>query len=868
MPPGQLLTEWRRNSCDVVDRALAFKRRCVSCPVRVAAPTPQPPCAGADADAPLTLAFSRDLASPPSNAGGNGTLTCPVSFPAASAQAAAGPRTGSGSGLPPASTPPPITDRRSSLPLLDRGRRRSINLAGIPRLLARPVPTPASALSPVAAPPSNDTTRPTKAKKHKKRKRSITRSIFSFSKGSSSTRSRESGHSLVSLNSETGVGDILQQQLGKASPGPGGGGSSSAGSNASSGGSSGTSPTRRGAFSLPFRRSAGHGDGVGSSGGDYFVARAANPRTGVVSPGRGSKASTSEDQAQASPPKRKPSIVQRWRQRGDQWVSVGVEHALSPPSPSSSPPPPPPDAASAITPLVKRPGFLKRKAVRRPAAIELGTGDISATASEPTPGSEASAPGLPSQSHPAATSQAAIATRERPRSPFGACSWHWGDAAVPDSGLGGAHPESIGTGFSLAAAGLHAHTVPAQSGTTAPESGPVRPRTVSPVAAALLESKLSRVTELSEPDATNSSKRAQAVDAGGAAAPSSDPRTPPVSSDTVSAHANRSAAATRSAALIYARYARYDAHRESINALQRAARAHHVVGKAQLKRKPLATGKTESTSVPAWSLKAHPHSKPKSPSTALRGESHRRNAWSSKRARSSSQRTMTRRSQFSSECRKLAHLRASAGLCLASPANLRSYHIGTTDGTCEVGQSVAGGRTRASTLSMQQEPSSPAGSSEETVRPSTYTEKMAAAASPSDATAAYGLPSHGDSVPMTAFVIATLLFVRDFVLDRKTFRFFALTFGYLLQMVSHTLSVALVLCNAVLISVRAASPRKGLAYLREMKYFGDDLYHALCYSLLLTFVFGAAWKLIEYLFSSLEMVFWVYQVAQRLVMST
>lgn len=121
-----------------------------------------------------------------------------------------------------------------------------------------------------------------------------------------------------------------------------------------------------------------------------------------------------------------------------------------------------------------------------------------------------------------------------------------------------------------------------------------------------------------------------------------------------------------------------------------------------------------------------------------------------------------------------------------------------------------------------------------------------------------------ENLPMTAFLVATLIFIRDFVLDRKTFRYFMLVFGYLLQMVSHTLYVALLICNAFLICLRTASLRKGHTYLRETKHFNDDLYHAICYALLLTLVFGAVWKVMDYVFELFRLLIWMYRTLRSM----
>ncbi|EHY58938.1 hypothetical protein HRR83_001802 [Exophiala dermatitidis] len=61
---------------------------------------------------------------------------------------------------------------------------------------------------------------------------------------------------------------------------------------------------------------------------DYLVARGANPRTGVVTPGSHS-ASSSLDQGETSRPPA-PADQNRWRQRGDQWVSSDMDQPLLP----------------------------------------------------------------------------------------------------------------------------------------------------------------------------------------------------------------------------------------------------------------------------------------------------------------------------------------------------------------------------------------------------------------------------------------------------------------------------------------------------------------------------------------------------------
>jgi hypothetical protein len=64
---------------------------------------------------------------------------------------------------------------------------------------------------------------------------------------------------------------------------------------------------------------------------DYLLARGANPRTGIVTPGHSLQGSIDEPETLQA---RAAAGESKWRQRGDQWISLGIDQ----PTPTGSPP--------------------------------------------------------------------------------------------------------------------------------------------------------------------------------------------------------------------------------------------------------------------------------------------------------------------------------------------------------------------------------------------------------------------------------------------------------------------------------------------------------------------------------------------------
>ncbi|KAI5291460.1 hypothetical protein KEM54_004552 [Ascosphaera aggregata] len=587
---------------------------------------------------------------------------------------------------------------------------------------------------------------------------------------------------------------------------------------------------------------------------DYITARGANPRTGVVSPGQNSSLESNSDDSN-NVPERKTFIIQRWRQKNDQWVSMGVTRKST---------------SETSRPMSKSKELLRKSLKPSNGLTSSGRSDnstqclngvvtpLSGTSelqvpvskhmlesedasiiSEDLSHSDKIKTAVDALSHGIMDSAEAIASVALPRTKT--CSYHWGDAAVSHydtlARSGGTRSQRLCGIKSSAVLNPLCCAAPCQSEHV--ELDPTWKSTPP-------ENKLSRVTESSEPDNHKGQQRTQSNDS---LAQPNDEFTRCLTGQT--SHTSVSLANTRnlqSAALGATSHSMKERNAEkgSMSTTRRLARSKQAQKAVtpgpthfRIKRKPL--GERPNPGL----LKCH--AKTGCTNAAVRQASRHVNVSNhgSRRARKLDARNR-RLNDLDNESSKLASPIITRSQN-QNPSGIRrvDHIIAATDGAFERNSKAAGSSNPGNRKS------------------SDFGQHISSGESGNVSGPAGDLPpdiAGEENLPMTAFLIATLMFIRDFIMDRKTFRYFMSIFGYLLQMISHTLYVALVICNAFFIGLRTASPRQSCAYLREIKYFSDDLYHALCYVLLLTFVFGAAWKFVDYFFESMRLVLWLYRV--------